>query len=168
MPYEITLELRRDGTPYGVVGERCGWFLSRFADAVAQARDGGGEGTGPWPDPDDRFPEEKGNGELFAFRYMSRSGAAHGGELRCQLRTIPVWVGGHSGGERRAAGEWRLTRRAFVEAWGSTGVGLRAVLTSSELADFVNALVAEAESRFSGFVPDENAATGAGRWRRRR
>lgn len=134
-PYEITLRLHRDGALYGTVGERCGWFLTRLARGVAEARAGH---EARWPDPDDRFP---GGEELFAFRYRARNGVVGGGELRCQLRTIPVWIPGRRG----HAGEWRVTRRAFLEAWSSGGVGMRAVLTSSELGVFVDALVAEAE-----------------------
>ncbi|GAA4223109.1 hypothetical protein FHR32_001851 [Streptosporangium album] len=136
LPYEVTLELHRDGTLYGTVGERCGWLLVRLARGVAEAR---ADYEAQWPDPDDRFPEEE---ELFAFRYRARNGIVSGGELRCQLRTIPIWIPAQQG----AVGEWRLTRRAFVEAWGGGGgVGMRAVLTSAELAAFVEALVTEAE-----------------------
>ncbi|WP_239162243.1 hypothetical protein [Acrocarpospora phusangensis] len=137
MPYEITLALHRDGTPYGVVGERCGWFLARVARGVAEAR----LKAGGWGDPDDRFPG--GEEELFAFRYRARTDVVGRGELRCQVRTIASWE--PRGG--RALGEWRLTRRAFLEAWGGSGVGLRAVLTSAQLATFLEGLVAEAEDR---------------------
>ncbi|MER5320808.1 hypothetical protein [Streptosporangium roseum] len=136
MPYEVTLELHRDGTLYGTVGERCGWLLVRLAKGVAEARAAPGA-QAQWPDPDDRFPDEE---ELFAFRYRARNGVVSGGELRCQLRTIPIWIPA----QRGSSGEWRLTRRAFVEAWGG-GVGMRAVLTSAELGAFVAALVTEAE-----------------------
>ena len=37
-PYEITLELRRDGQPFARVGERCGFRLSRLAARVSAAR----------------------------------------------------------------------------------------------------------------------------------
>ncbi|MBB6546066.1 hypothetical protein [Nonomuraea rubra] len=139
-PYEITLELHRDGTPYGSVGERCGHLLARLAHGVDEARQGRGAAT-RWADPDDRFPGEEPDGELFSFRYLTRAGRG-GGELRCQLRTIPVWQPG--------PGEWRLTRRAYVEAWGATGVGMRAVLTSAELSVFVRQLVNEAEGCLKG------------------
>ncbi|MFI6500501.1 hypothetical protein [Nonomuraea typhae] len=156
MPYEITLELLRDGTPYGMVGERCGWLLARLHRGVEQARQGRGE-AGRWPDPDDRFPEEEPGCELFSFRYRTRSGQVGGGELRCWLRTLPVWV---PQGEHR--GEWRVTRRAFVEAWGAGGVGMRAVLTSAELATFVGALVEEAEGCLGGRDLARNPVEGAG------
>ncbi|WP_240506186.1 hypothetical protein [Thermoactinospora rubra] len=136
VPYEVTLELSRDGSPYGTVGERCGWFLARLARGVEDARR-----HGTWPDPDDRFPEEGSDGELFCLRYRSRSGRMGGGELRCHLRTIPVWV---------PAGEWRLTRRAYLEAWGPHGAGMRAVLTSAELSAFLSGLVEEAELCLGG------------------
>ncbi|MFD1940512.1 hypothetical protein ACFSKW_54555, partial [Nonomuraea mangrovi] len=139
VPYEVTLALHRDGAPYGMVGERCGWLLARLARGVWAAR-AGREQAWTWPDPDDRFPGDEPDGELFAFRYRTRSQVVGGGELRCQLRTLPIWVPGRDGG-----GEWRVTRRAYVEAWGPAGIGMRAVLTSGELAEFVESLVAEAE-----------------------
>ncbi|MEV7012455.1 hypothetical protein [Streptosporangium sp. NPDC051022] len=158
-PYEITLQLHRDGALYGTVGERCGWLLTRLARGVAEARAGQQE---QWPDPDDRFPDDE---ELFAFRYRTRKGIVSGGELRCQLRTIPIWVP-----ERRGpAGEWKLARRAFLEAWGGGGVGMRAVLTSAELGAFVDGLVAEAEeclgpkSGNSSRTPIEGAERSPGR-----
>ncbi|GAA0949289.1 hypothetical protein [Nonomuraea longicatena] len=160
-PYEITLELHRDGTPYGMVGERCGWFLARLARGVAQAREGRGHAA-LWPDPDDRFPEDEPDSELFSFRYRTRRGAVGGGELRCQLRTIPIWMPGPERG-----GEWRLTRRAYLEAWGSGGVGMRAVLTSAELESFVGGLVDEAEGCMGGRDLAGNPVEGAGSSERR-
>ncbi|MFC7647735.1 hypothetical protein ACFQX6_50025 [Streptosporangium lutulentum] len=47
-PYEITLELHRDGALYGTVGERCGRFLTRLARGVAEAR-AATRRTGPIP-----------------------------------------------------------------------------------------------------------------------
>ncbi|WP_226900077.1 hypothetical protein [Nonomuraea phyllanthi] len=152
-PYEVTLELHRDGTPYGSVGERCGWLLARLARGVDDAREGRGTAR-RWADPDDRFPDEEPNSELFSFRYRTRAGLVGGGELRCQLRTIPVW--------QAARGEWRLTRRAYVEAWGMTGVGMRAVLTSAELSVFVRGLVDEAEGCLEGRDLARNPIDGAG------
>ncbi|MFG1700854.1 hypothetical protein [Nonomuraea sp. NPDC049309] len=151
-PYEVTLELHRDGTPYGSVGERCGWFLARLARGVEEARAGRGAAR-KWADPDDRFPGDGPDGELFSFRYRTRRGLP-GGELRCQLRTIPVWQAGR--------GEWRLTRRAYVEAWAASGVGARAVLTSSELSAFVRELLNEAEGCMAGRDMVRNRRDGAG------
>ncbi|WP_262379814.1 hypothetical protein [Nonomuraea sp. PA05] len=148
-PYEITLELHRDGAPYGSVGERCGHLLARLARGVDEAR----RGSRRWADPDDRFPCDEPDSELFSFRYRTRAGLG-GGELRCQLRTIPVWQPG--------PGEWRLTRRAYVEAWGATGVGMRAVLTSAELSVFVRQLVDEAEGCLKGRDSAQKQCRGSG------
>jgi hypothetical protein len=51
-------------------------------------------------------------------------------------------------------GRWHLTRRAFIEAWGDDGVGVRAVLTSAELVAFLDAVLREPENA-------ESAGTGA-------
>jgi hypothetical protein len=148
-PYEITLELLRDGALYGTVGERCGWVLTRLAKGIAEAR---ADHEAHWPDPDDRFPDDE---ELFAFRYRTRNGIVGGGELRCRLRTIPTWIPG----QRGPGGEWRLTRRAFVEAWGGDGADLRAVLTSAELGAFMEVLVAEVEECLSPQKSGNSART---------
>lgn len=161
VPYEITLALHRDGTPYGMVGERCGWFLARLARVVGDARAGRGQAWA-WPDPDDRFPGDEPDGELFAFRYRARSQVVGGGELRCQLRTLAVWVPAGDDG-----GEWRVTRRAYVEAWGPAGVGMRAVLTSGELAEFVESLVTEAEGALEPQELARNPIEGASSLERR-
>lgn len=74
-PYEITLELHRDGAPYGSVGERCGHTLARLARGVDEARQGTGAAR-RWADPDDRFPCDGPDSELFSFRYLTRAGWA--------------------------------------------------------------------------------------------
>ena len=38
-------------------------------------------------------------------------------------------------------GQWQLTRRAVIEAWGAGGVGVRAVLTSAELVAFLDTVL---------------------------
>ena len=37
VPYEMALRLLRDGEPFGVVGERCGFFLATVAARLARA-----------------------------------------------------------------------------------------------------------------------------------
>jgi hypothetical protein len=150
-PYEITLELLRDGHSFGAVGERCGYLLADLAGRVAAARAEGSPQAVDWPDLDDRFPEPLGadgtrEPELFAFRYRDRGDVLSTGELRCALRTSSFWVGGHSA----PAGRWRVARRAVIEAWGAGGRGVRAVLTSTELAGFLTDLLAEAERTAGG------------------
>src|SRR4051812_5645482 len=49
-PYEVTLELRRDGRSFGAVGERCGYFLATLARRVTAARADGSPEAGSWPD----------------------------------------------------------------------------------------------------------------------
>jgi hypothetical protein len=56
-------------------------------------------------------------------------------------------------------GRWHLTRRAFIEAWGDDGVGVRAVLTSAELVAFLDAVLREPEDAESAGA---GAATGSG------
>jgi hypothetical protein len=92
-----------------------------------------------------------GDHEYFALRSRDRGDPPGPGELRCLLRSSAVWVGDcagvghhHRAAPRMAAtghGGWRLTRRAVIEAWGSGGVGVRAVLTSAELVAFLNTVV---------------------------
>jgi hypothetical protein len=206
VPYEITLELRRDGAPFGSVGERCGYLLATIAVRLVASRGAGSPQARCWPDPDDRFPDpfpfpfpvpatdgaldpyprhpnpqhadqrqpdprqpnpprtyppllsSRRELELFAFRRRDRDDAAGTGELRCTLRTIATWMArpaaAGSGEDPRhgrdlsangGAGRWRLARRAVMEAWGSAGDGVRAVLTSAQLAVFLAEVLDEAE-----------------------
>jgi len=92
-----------------------------------------------------------GDHEYFALRSRDRGDPPGSGELRCVLRSSAVWlgecagVGPHQRATPRPAaaghGGWRLTRRAVIEAWGSGGVGVRAVLTSAELVAFLDTVV---------------------------
>ncbi|MGB6453655.1 MAG: hypothetical protein WBH47_04105 [Streptosporangiaceae bacterium] len=92
-----------------------------------------------------------GDHEYFALRSRDRGDPPGSGELRCLLRSSAVWLGDCAGvghhprvTPRVAAtghGSWRLTRRAVIEAWGSGGVGVRAVLTSAELVAFLDTVV---------------------------
>jgi hypothetical protein len=98
--------------------------------------------------PADYLP---GDHEYFALRSRDRGDLPGSGELRCVLRSSAVWLGECAGVHhhqrvtpRPAAaghGGWRLTRRAVIEAWGSGGVGVRAVLTSAELVAFLDTVV---------------------------
>jgi len=109
-PYEITLELARDSTPFAAVGERCGYQLSQLADRIRAAlRDP--ELAELWPDPADRFPGparlhdyRPGESEYFTLRSRDRSDLAGSGELRCTLHSSADWIGecGGTGGHRAA------------------------------------------------------------------
>ncbi|WP_433333795.1 hypothetical protein [Spirillospora sp. CA-294931] len=143
-PFEVTLELRRDGDSFGAVGERCGYFIAGLAERVAAARADDSPEAARWPDPEDRFPAPRDGArepELFFFRYRDRGDLASTGELRCTLRTSSAWIGRQDS----SGGHWRVARRAVIEAWGAGGRGVRAVLTSSELARFLADLLSEAE-----------------------
>lgn len=156
VPYEFTLNLRREGKPFASVGERCGFRLTQLAAGVTAAREDQAQ-FAAWPDPDDRFPEpgqpgqpdqpgspgrsrrpgfRPGDREYFSLRSRERSDLPGSGELRCVLRDSAEWLGtGRLG--------WRLTRRAVIEAWGSDGIGVRAVLTSAELVTFLDTVLRE-------------------------
>jgi hypothetical protein len=100
-----------------------------------------------------------GDHEYFALRSRDRVDPPGTGELRCVLRSSAVWLGECAGigqrmaprqraGQRPSArtlasgpGNWRLTRRAVIEAWGAGGVGVRAVLTSAELMAFLDTVL---------------------------
>lgn len=167
-PYEITLELCRDGAPFGAVGQRCGYLLAEVAALLEMARADCSPVARRWPDPDDRFPEPPLAGavrahaaactdaryagmerqlpyepELFALRSRDRGDLPATGELRCTVRTSSTWLAAQ--GCSGLPGRWRVARRAVVEAWGSGGRGVRAVLTSAELSGFLACLLQEAE-----------------------
>lgn len=153
-PFEVTLELWRDGASFGAVGVRCGYFLADLAARVDAARADGSPQAALWPDADDRFPDPPAGGaapdpELFSFRYRDRGDVVSTGELRCALRTSSMWVGR----QRSAAGRWRVARRAVIEAWGAGGRGVRAILTSADLARFLADLLAEADRAGAGHPP---------------
>jgi hypothetical protein len=101
-----------------------------------------------------------GDHEYFALRSRDRVDPPGTGELRCVLRSSAVWLGECAGtgqrmppprqraGQRPPArppvaghGGWRLTRRAVIEAWGASGEGVRAVLTSAELVAFLDTVL---------------------------
>src|SRR5215472_3071839 len=103
--------------------------------------------------------DDAGDHEYFALRSRDRVDPPGTGELRCVLRSSAIWLGDCAGigqykpprqraGQRLPArapadgpGNWRLTRRAVIEAWGAGGVGVRAVLTSAELMAFLDTVL---------------------------
>jgi hypothetical protein len=129
--------------------------LPHQAPAAAGPGAGGSAGPGAAPARASRGGRTAdylpGDHEYFALRSRDRGDPPGPGELRCVLRSSAVWlgdcagVGHHARVTPRAGGAghggWRLTRRAVIEAWGSGGVGVRAVLTSAELVAFLNTVV---------------------------
>jgi hypothetical protein len=189
VPYEVTLRLSRDGAPFGVIGERCGYFLAGVGDRLAAARRDDSPQGSRWPLAD-RFPTsaaevavrawagERGadqsaawdelarylprDRELFSFRRRDPDDLASVGELRCVVETEKAWVAG----AERKAGRWRLARRAVLDAWGDGGIGVRAILDSSALARFVGELLGEMASvgaSFQSALPDSAMSTAATR-----
>ena len=156
-PYEVTLELLRDGLLFGEVGERCGYFL---AATTARLRSVGIESPSGFPassveagvrswalddgrDPDHAWatlqhylPRDR---ELFCFRSRDPDDLGSSGELRVTLEEERSWLPGNDG----AAGRWRIDCCAVLRAWGSNSTGVRAILTARELLAFLQALVDE-------------------------
>jgi hypothetical protein len=149
-PYEVILELRRDGQPYGDVGERCGYFLAATAARLRAADDfppstleagirawAADSGAGDvWPALQRYLPRDR---ELFCFRARDPDDLGTTGELRVTLEEERTWLPAADG----RAGQWRIDCCAVLQAWGSGGVGVRAVLSSRELLVLLDALVAE-------------------------
>jgi hypothetical protein len=152
--YEVTLELLRDGAPFGQVGERCGWFLASAAARVRAALTGGGPpttaveagvrrwaartGADPertWTELDRYLPRDR---ELLALRSRDPDDVAVTGELRVEVRRERTWVRGDDD-----RGRWELAETAVLDAWGDGGVGVRALLSCAELLDLLEALIAE-------------------------
>ena len=176
-PYEITLDLWRGRQRFASVGEPCGFRLARLADRVSAARQDPAQ-TAAWPDPADRFPEpevpageESRPGderfrprerEYFTLRSRDRADRPGSGELRCVLRDSAQWRGGRFPAAARPGG-WSLTRRAIIEAWGTDGTGLRAVLTSAELVSFLDTVLREpGGTAVAGWAPTAETAAASG------
>ncbi len=136
-PYEVTLRLLRDGEPFGEVGERCGFFLASAAARLRAARSAGAafpasslesgirawaaHGSDEvWQEVQRYLPRDR---ELFCFRSRDPDDLSTVGELRVTLQVERVW---------ESTG-WVSTPLALLEAWGTAGQGLRAVLTSDQL-----------------------------------
>jgi hypothetical protein len=166
-PYEVSLALQRDGEPFGDVGERCGYFLASAAARLRAA--GAGDfppssveaGVRSWArdeqaDPDQAWatlqrylPRDR---ELFCFRSRDPDDLGSVGELRVTLEEQRTWLPATDD----RAGSWRVECCAVLQAWGSAGIGVRAVLTSGQLLAFLDALVGECADVGVGY--DENAA----------
>jgi hypothetical protein len=165
VPYEVTLQLLRDGAPFGEVGERCGYFLASTTARLRAARDAGEEfpsssveaGLRAWAadageDPDDTWAELQRylprDRELFCFRSRDPDDLSTVGELRTSLRFERDW--GESG--------WSLHCVAVVEAWGEGGQGVRALLDSDQLLAFLESLVQDFAGVGVAYQATEDAA----------
>jgi hypothetical protein len=159
MPYEVMLELLRDGAPFGEVGERCGYFVATTAARLRAARAGaagddafpassveaglrswavdeGADEDALWSTLQHYLPRDR---ELFCFRARDPDDLATVGQLRASLEEQRTWVPAAGG----RPGRWRLGCRVLLDAWGRGGIGVRAVLTSGQLLAFLENLVEE-------------------------
>ena len=151
--YEVTLRLLRDGEPFGEVGECSGWRLSRTAEQLraVQAADG------PDAFPPAAYDAVRDHGlvedghrtllrrllprdrELLCLRARDPDDGDPSGELRLWVREDRSWHAGRDG----APGRWSLQTRAVLDAWGSQGTGLRALLDGPALLRLLDRLVEE-------------------------
>jgi hypothetical protein len=158
VPYEVTLRLQAGGAPFGEVGERCGFFLATTAARLRVARQqdrdafptsGLEAGLRAWADDHGTDPEQAWTGfarylprdrEVFAFQARDPDDVSSAGALRVLLREERSWVPPE---QQTGRGRWQLRCLAVVEAWGSGGTGLRAVLDSGQLLAFLEQLLAD-------------------------
>jgi len=164
-PYEVTLELLRDGRPFGDIGERCGYFLARTTERLRAAQpdfppssleagvrswamDDGIEPDVAWMDLRHYLPRDR---ELFCFRARDPDDLATAGELRVTLEEQRTWLPAQDG----QRGRWRIDCCAILRAWGNAGIGVWAVLSSGELLAFLEALVAEFADVGASYADDE-------------
>lgn len=165
VPYEVTLRLERDGHAFGEVGERCGWFVAVALEQLRAARALDDEGfplssvetavrtwaTGvaldadrTWDELARHLPRDR---ELFAFRARDPDDLRVVGELRVALQVERTWIDG----------AWDLRCLAVLEAWGAGGDGVRAVLTSAQLQEFLEQLVADFAAVGAAYDPKDAA-----------
>ncbi len=175
VPYEMTLRLLRDGQPFGVVGERCGFFLATLATRVEGAinevgpvADGGvGEASVA---PEDRFPPSsmEAGVRAWAADHGQPEGAAWATLTRYLPRERSLFSFRHRDPDdparlaelrcslrtskqwlttdERGLGRWVLRERAVLDAWGDGGQGVRAMLAAPELLSFLRVLLAQADA----------------------
>ena len=171
-PYEVTLELLRDGVAFGEVGERCGYFLATTTARLRAAGPDESSGFPPssleagvrsWALDDGRDPELAWatlqrylprDRELFCFRSRDPDDLGSSGELRVTLEEERTWLPAADG----VAGQWRIDCCAVLRAWGSGGIGVRAVLSSGELLAFLDALLAEAAAVGASYDVDDDGS----------
>lgn len=150
--YEMTLRLLRDGAPFGEVGECSGWRLSRTAEQLRALQGDGGPGFPPAAHDavvdsglvadDDRaalrrlLPRDR---ELLCLRARDPDDGDPSGELRLWVREDRTWHAGRDG----ARGHWSSQTRAVLDAWGSAGTGVRALLDGPALLRLLDALVVQ-------------------------
>ncbi|MDP9466141.1 MAG: hypothetical protein M3P31_02700 [Actinomycetota bacterium] len=152
--YEMTLRLLRDGAPFGGVGECSGWRLSRTAEQLRALQQDRGPGAFP-PAAYDAVLDEglvadgdrvvlrrllPRDCELLCLRARDPDDGDSSGELRLWVREDRSWNVGRDG----VRGRWSSQARAVLDAWGSHGTGVRALLDGPALLRLLDDLVEEA------------------------
>jgi hypothetical protein len=152
--YEVTLRLRRDGEPFGDVGECSGWLLSRTAEQLRALQSAAGPDAYPPSAYDavldhglvgdgDRavlrrlLPRDR---ELLCLRARDPDDGDPSGELRLWVREDRTW---HAGGDGQR-GRWSISARVVLDAWGGAGTGVRALLDGPALLGLLERLAEEA------------------------
>ena len=166
-PYEVTLDLLRNGEPFGDVGERCGYFVAATAEAIRTAGPGdfppssaevgvrawavreGVDADPAWATLRRHLPRDR---ELFCFRSRDPDDLGSVGELRVTLEEERTWLPATDD----RGGAWRVDCCAVLQAWGSGGLGVRAVLSSEQLLAFLEALLAECAAAGVSYRSDED------------
>src|ERR1017187_1599400 len=103
---------------------------------------------------------QPGEREYFTLRSRDRGDLPGGGEVRCLLRSSAHWHSGSRTPDSNSPGYWKLSRRAVLEAWGDSGTGVRAVLTSAELVTFLDTVLSEPDGTALAGTPPAAPATG--------
>ena len=152
--YEVTLRLLLDGAPFGEVGECSRWRLARTAERLRAVQSSSGVDAFP-PDVYDAVLDHGlvGDGdrtvlrrllprdrELLCLRARDPDDGEPSGELRLWVREDRTWHDGRDGGR----GRWSLQARAVLDAWGSGGTGVRALLDGPALLRLLDRVVEEA------------------------
>ena len=152
--YEVTLRLLRDGEPFGEVGECSRWLLARTAEQLRALQSTAGADAFPpgaydavldhgLVEDGDRtvlrrlLPRDR---ELLCLRARDPDDGEPSGELRLWVREDRTWHDGRDG----ARGRWSLRARAVLDAWGSSGTGVRALLDGPALLRLLDQVVEEA------------------------
>ena len=151
--YETTLRLLRDGAPFGDVGECSGWRLARTAEQLRVLQSAHGPDAFP-PDAYDTvlahglvedgsravlrglLPRDR---ELLCLRARDPDDGDPSGELRLWVREDHSWHDGRDG----ARGRWSVRASAVLDAWGTAGTGVRALLDGPALLSLLDSLLAQ-------------------------
>jgi hypothetical protein len=175
VPYEMALRLILNQEPFGVVGERCGFFLATLAVRLARATADRGpladDGMAvTWVDPDDRFPPSSMEAGVRAWaadaslpaddtwqeltHYLPRERSLFSFRRRDpddparlgELRCSLRTSKAWVASDAGGLGRWVIRERAVLDAWGESGRGVRAVLTAPDLLAFLRMLLAQADA----------------------